>query len=513
MANTVIQLKKSATPTSSPAALANGELAINYADGKLYYKNLTGQIVSFNSTITTPASFSTVNANGSLILADGANSTLTLIAGNNIFMTGDIINDRITIASDLTAANSWANTKLANATGTLAGSLTTTGSIQANSYVYVTAVDGTGNEGGEIQLSGAGTYTSWSIDAYQNNYRVFARTGSTVSNVNFFHAVGGSVRMGVNKTDPLYTVDVSGDVNISGTYRVNGVPISSGTTDLTPANNWANTVGTAGNNYASVLVSNTAASINANAAASYAAINSYSLVTETAGNNYASVLVANTAAAINANAVSSYASINSYALSLVTAANNWANTKVDTITSNSTSRIWANAVTTSGIETVYLDLATSGVTAGVYGNSSIIPIITVDSYGRVTSIANVTSGGGGASVNVGTTAPSTPTAGNLWWNTNEGVLYIYYTDADSSQWVQASPTTNPQPVQTGGYYQGNRGSIGTTDGLGDIFRVHANTITADITIPGGYNALAAGPLTIQTGKKLTIGDGARAVIV
>ena len=42
--------------------------------------------------------------------------------------------------------------------------------------------------------------------------------------------------------------------------------------------------------------------------------------------------------------------------------------------------------------------------------------------------------------NVGTTAPSGPSAGNLWWNTNEGTLYIYYTDVDSSQWVETSPS-------------------------------------------------------------------------
>ena len=71
---------------------------------------------------------------------------------------------------------------------------------------------------------------------------------------------------------------------------------------LTPANSWANTVGTAGNNYASVLVANVAAAINANAAASYTAINNFSIVSETAGNNYM--------------------------LATVTAANNWANTKL-----------------------------------------------------------------------------------------------------------------------------------------------------------------------------------------
>lgn len=47
--------------------------------------------------------------------------------------------------------------------------------------------------------------------------------------------------------------------------------------------------------------------------------------------------------------------------------------------------------------------------------------------------------GGSASVSVGDTAPLNPTLGDLWWNEEDGVLYIYYTDIDSSQWVPASP--------------------------------------------------------------------------
>ena len=42
MSNTVIALKKSDVPYATPASLANGELAINYADGKLFYKNAAG---------------------------------------------------------------------------------------------------------------------------------------------------------------------------------------------------------------------------------------------------------------------------------------------------------------------------------------------------------------------------------------------------------------------------------------------------------------------------------------
>jgi hypothetical protein len=49
---------------------------------------------------------------------------------------------------------------------------------------------------------------------------------------------------------------------------------------------------------------------------------------------------------------------------------------------------------------------------------------------------------GGASVDVSDAAPSEPEQGNIWFNSNTGQLFVYITDADSSQWVQpAAPTT------------------------------------------------------------------------
>jgi hypothetical protein len=47
-------------------------------------------------------------------------------------------------------------------------------------------------------------------------------------------------------------------------------------------------------------------------------------------------------------------------------------------------------------------------------------------------------GGGGASVTISDTAPSSPMAGNLWWESDTGILYIYYNDGTSSQWVSVS---------------------------------------------------------------------------
>jgi hypothetical protein len=62
-------------------------------------------------------------------------------------------------------------------------------------------------------------------------------------------------------------------------------------------------------------------------------------------------------------------------------------------------------------------------------------------YNSTTSRWEITSGsgGGGSAIEVGITAPSTPAAGQLWWDSSEFTPYIYYTDTDSSQWVEFSP--------------------------------------------------------------------------
>jgi len=53
---------------------------------------------------------------------------------------------------------------------------------------------------------------------------------------------------------------------------------------------------------------------------------------------------------------------------------------------------------------------------------------------------------GGANVHVGPSAPPTPATGDLWWrNDPDGVLFVFYTDADSSQWVPATPTQKGDP--------------------------------------------------------------------
>ena len=46
---------------------------------------------------------------------------------------------------------------------------------------------------------------------------------------------------------------------------------------------------------------------------------------------------------------------------------------------------------------------------------------------------------GGASVSVLPNPPTNPGDGDLWYNTSDGRMYIYYDDGNTSQWVDSSP--------------------------------------------------------------------------
>lgn len=50
-----------------------------------------------------------------------------------------------------------------------------------------------------------------------------------------------------------------------------------------------------------------------------------------------------------------------------------------------------------------------------------------------------TVGPSGPPVTISPTAPPAPAVGDLWWRTTDGVLYVWYDDGTSAQWVPASP--------------------------------------------------------------------------
>jgi hypothetical protein len=110
MANTVIQLKNSGATGNVPVALAPGELAINYADGKLYYGNASNNVVLFD-VITEPAGLDTeLQFNDSGVFGSSAN--LKFNKTTKTLTTDKIVSANIEVSSNLVAENVIAHTAL-----------------------------------------------------------------------------------------------------------------------------------------------------------------------------------------------------------------------------------------------------------------------------------------------------------------------------------------------------------------------------------------------------------------
>ena len=93
-----------------------------------------------------------------------------------------------------------------------------------------------------------------------------------------------------------------------------------------------------------------------------------------------------------------------------------------------------------------------------------------DLEARITALG--ISGSGGASVDVSETAPTEPSAGNLWLNTTNGRLYIYINDGDTSQWMQPAV-----PSFSGSY---NDLSDKPTFSIDDLLDVDTTTAAPEI---------------------------------
>jgi hypothetical protein len=89
------------------------------------------------------------------------------------------------------------------------------------------------------------------------------------------------------------------------------------------------------------------------------------------------------------------------------------------------------------------------------------------------------------------------TAGN-------GSDVVLTTGAAVGDVLEAVAYTTFETANSGGYYKGDRGTVGTATGAADIFRVNEQTLNSNVTIDADENASCAGPLTLATGVTLTV---------
>lgn len=193
MANKVL-LKKSSVGARVPVVgdLDYGELALNYADGKLYYKTSGNTIDTFPSLSAT---------------ATLTNKTLT-----SPVISGGTINNAI-IGGTTAAAGSF-TTVAASST------ITATGDVLGQ---YLRSTNSTGDEGGEILLYKPATNstiagTGVTIDVYQNKLRIFEQGGTARGVYIDMTAAGAGVSSnllsGGSAVNSFQTIAISGQSSV-----------------------------------------------------------------------------------------------------------------------------------------------------------------------------------------------------------------------------------------------------------------------------------------------------------
>lgn len=71
-------------------------------------------------------------------------------------------------------------------------------------------------------------------------------------------------------------------------------------------------------------------------------------------------------------------------------------------------------------------------------------------YTGIEESGAITGSGGGASVTIADTAPNSPTAGDLWFNSTSLKTFVYYNDGSSSQWLPSNPVGLRGPTGNAG---------------------------------------------------------------
>jgi len=537
VANTRIQLKFSTVASNTPTGLANGEIAINSADGKLYYRTPSGSITYLNATypagLTTEVQFNDAGSLGSNAAFTFNKTTSVLTVTGNVSTTNLISSGYIQFADgtkQYTAnAGSGSGSGTANTSGWLANSvifanatgyLSNTNNLQfftSNNVLQVTTLTTVGTSGNITNvnyISANGITTTGSSGnisgvnfVYANNY--VANTGGyfqfadgskqyTANADSGAYAFANTVNIKVDsvyafanianiKVDSVYAFANIANIKVDSAYAfANTVNIKTDAafTRANTANttadaafskaNGANTIAQAGFDFANTVnIKVDSAYAFANIAnikvdSAYAFANTVNIKTDSAyawantinikvDSAYTQANSANILAQAAFNAANSAGgALSQAAFDKANSANVLAQAAFDKANTGGTgssgnTSIGENIFTANGSQTAFtLSTSVTQDSVLVFVSGVLQPNSYYTVVGSNTTItladapaANDTvvvkkfagggsSSGGGASVSISDAPPTSPTANSLWWQSNTGILKIYYTDADSS---------------------------------------------------------------------------------
>ena len=153
-----------------------------------------------------------------------------------------------------------------------------------------------------------------------------------------------------------------------------------------------------------------------------------------------------------------------------------------------------DAAVESAINSRVLTLSSGATTANMVKLANVIKQVRdATSSSGLTDISQLTdttnllsSGGGGSSVTVSDNAPTSPSAGDQWFDSSSLTMFVYYADGSSNQWVPATPA----------------GQTGATGPAGSAGSNPTPTITS--VTPASYTGVDAATFSI-VGTNFTVG--------
>jgi len=197
---TPIQLYYSTTASAIPSAgnLANGELAINITDGKIYYKNNSGVVtlfgstgdvstISFGSTGLTPATATggAITVAGTLVTANGGTGLSSFASGDIMYYSSGTAMSKLTIGS---ANQILTSSGTAPQWSTLSGVAVTTFSAGTTGFTPSTATSGAITLAGTLATTNGGT----GLTSFTSGGAVYATSTSALTTGTLPVTAGGT---------------------------------------------------------------------------------------------------------------------------------------------------------------------------------------------------------------------------------------------------------------------------------------------------------------------------------
>ena len=507
----IVLIKRSATANTVPTAgqLANGEIAINYADGNLFFKDSGGSVQTLASKKFVSV---TGNITGGNVETGIVSATGNVIAGNlnaaGLSLSSNVVSALVSAANITTTANIAGGYFIGNGsqlTG-LPASYNDANVATFLSNFGSNTVSTTGNvTTGNLTVNGNITYVNSNVVTINDKFINVANNAATSGAAN-----GGG--LGVGPVDAEYATLT---FNNGTTAWNTNIPLSVN----------GNVAGSYFVGNGSALTSISGASVTGNVAnATYAV---------SAGSAGSAVTAEQVTFAVQAN-ITGVGTLGNLSVSGNTTVGNLSTGGFVSATGNVTGNVFiGNGSQLTGITSSYgnanvvANLAalgsnpvstTGNVTggnvnaAGLSLSSNVISAI--NSTSNITTTANISAnyyigngsqltGVAGGTTTFSNTAPVSPAIGDVWIQANTAIQYVYFNDNTSNQWAEMEAyqsfssggggTTNPSGANTQIQFN-DGGSFGASANLtfdNSSNTLSASTISATGNITGG-NVISGG---------------------